>query len=594
MSRLTSRRRWLMIGPWPHPKTGILYYRKTTPSDLLAARDHLAALGIKVSGEIQRSLKTKDQKPAERRYLEIANEVEADWERWRTLLRDGPKELSHKNVMALAGTDAADYVRQNSDNPQLAPGPHTVLAATIANLHAHYARQSLPKGQAVFEFGQELQSVPTGKLPSRLVEILAVEPAGPRREAAEAAARMLLDYRETFGWMRAKKITKGRGLTVTISSRTALGKARSDFQLKAWDTLNSYLRGDYSPPPWVGGLPAFELSAQPQAATSTSQSSGLSLEYLLDHKARTTNIRPKTVADNRTYLKKFAQFIGHDDARRVAKEDVRRWRDSLMKTNLSPKTISDKYLSAVRAVLSHGVKEFDLPFNAASGLADNRPVTASERSKAWSEEEALQILKATFGGSSKALSEPHKRALFWMPWMLAYTGLRASEVAQFRGRHLREENGIPYLLITPADGSTKSGKAWAVGIHKHLIDLGLLDFIRKVGDGPLFYEPYPTSIDPGSIKGRHRAADATKRVGDWITDEVGLEAPLGHPLHAFRHLFTTRSRACGMNKEARDFMMGSRSAADAREGYGDWPPSVLDAEINKLPRFAVEADGWRP
>jgi hypothetical protein len=41
-------------------------------------------------------------------------------------------------------------------------------------------------------------------------------------------------------------------------------------------------------------------------------------------------------------------------------------------------------------------------------------------------------------------------------------------------------------------------------------------------------------------------------------------------------------------------MLGSRSVTDAREGYGDWPPSVLDVEINKLPRFAVEDTGWRP
>jgi integrase len=181
-----------------------------------------------------------------------------------------------------------------------------------------------------------------------------------------------------------------------------------------------------------------------------------------------------------------------------------------------------------------------------------------------------------------------------VPWVLAYTGLRVTEITQFRGRHLREEGGIPHLLITPADGSTKSGNAWAVGIHKHLIELGLLDFIRETGDGPLFYEPYPAGTDLTAIKGKSRALEAGMRVGKWITEEVGIKAPLGRPNHAWRHLFTTRSRACGMDKEARDFMMGSRSGTDAREGYGDWPPAVLDDEINKLPRFSVEDAGWRP
>jgi integrase len=582
-----------MAGPWPHPKTGILYYRKATPPDLLAAKDRLAALGFKVSREIQRSLGTKDQKPAERRYVEIATEVEATWERWRTILSEGPKELSHKNVVALAGADAAEYVRRNSDNPQLAPGPQKLLAVVMANLHAHFVRQSLPEGQAVLDLGQELQSTLTAELPSKIAKLLTVEPAGPRREAARAAADMLVAYRAAYGWQRAKKISGDHGLAVTSSSRKALAKAIGDFQLRAWETLDAYVQGDYREPAWVDGLPPFELSTQPDSAAPTGRRSHLSLEDLLDHKARSTSIRPKTVTDNRAYLKKFAAFLGHDDARRVTKDDVRRWRDSLMETGLSPKTITDRYLSAVRGALTHGVKEFDLPFNPASGIADGRESVAPNGPKGWAEDEAVQILKATFGGSSKALSAPHKRALFWIPWMLAYTGLRVTEAAQLRGRHLLEEDGVPYLLITPADGSTKSGKAWAVGVHTHLIELGFLKFVREIGDGPLFYEPYPAETDLRKVTGKSRPSEAATRVTNWIKDEIGLEAPLGRPNHAWRHLFTTRGRKAGMNESARNFMMGS-GRTDARESYGDWPPSVLDAEINRLPRFKVEDTGWRP
>ncbi len=572
-----------MAGPWPHPKTGILYYRKATPPDLFAARERLADLGVEVSREVQRSLGTKDRKPAERRYTEVSMEVEAEWDRWRALLRDGPTELSHKNVVALAAEDAAGLLQKNSDDPQRAPSPLTIIAATVSNVHAHFSRQSLRDGHEVFELGRQLQELPIAALPGRVAELLSADLEGPLRVLLEAVAASLLTYRQTYGWQRSKRLTTARGLSVSKSSRKALARAVADYRLRAWETLEARLGGDYREPSWLAGRPRFEITVPPSSVSMV----GLSLEHLLDHKAKTTSIRPKTVTDNRAYLRKFAAFLGHDDARRVAKEDVRRWRDSLMEAGLSPKTVTDKYLSAVRAVLSHGVKEFDLPSNVASGIADNRAAADPERSKGWTEEEAVQILAATAKGSSKALSEPHKRAIFWMPWMLAYTGLRAVEVAQFRGRHLREEDGIPSLLITPADGSTKSGQAWAVGVHKHLIDLGLLDFIREVGDGPLFYEPYPAGTDLTAIKGKSRALEAAGRVAKWVTEEVGLGAPLGRPLHAFRHLFTTRSRLCGMDKEARDFMMGSRSGTDAREGYGDWPPVVLDAEVNKLPRFKL-------
>jgi hypothetical protein len=48
-----------------------------------------------------------------------------------------------------------------------------------------------------------------------------------------------------------------------------------------------------------------------------------------------------------------------------------------------------------------------------------------------------------------------------------------------------------------------------------------------------------------------------------------------------------------MDKQTRDYMLGS-GAADAREGYGDWPPTALAREINKLPRFDIKESAWRP
>ncbi len=180
-----------------------------------------------------------------------------------------------------------------------------------------------------------------------------------------------------------------------------------------------------------------------------------------------------------------------------------------------------------------------------------------------------------------------------MPWLCAYTGARVTEITQLRAERLLWQDGVPYLLITPEDGSTKSGKAWLVGIHRHLIDLGLIDMIQAVGSGPLFYAPYPDGTVVTNLP-RHRSSDTAKRVTDWIKEVLGEAAPLGRPNHAWRHTFTTLSRVGNMDKGARDFMMGSRSTTDAREGYGQWPPVVLQREINKLPRIEVKETNWRP
>jgi hypothetical protein len=78
-----------------------------------------------------------------------------------------------------------------------------------------------------------------------------------------------------------------------------------------------------------------------------------------------------------------------------------------------------------------------------------------------------------------------------------------------------------------------------------------------------------------------------------VTEELEVPAPGGKPNHAWRHLFTTLSRLHSLDKQARDYMLGS-GAEDAREGYGDWPPTVLSREIDKLPRFKVKETSWRP
>jgi hypothetical protein len=584
-------RRWRMRGLFKRTGSDIWQGRFRVPERLWRLRGRLRELGVKDLGKAQefgRSTSQQDRDAAGEAYRQMLVAWDAKLDAWQALLDGGPQALSHKQRIALAADHAKAFLAAHEeepfDAPPAAPIPalpsavNLAWAAFVERLDAAGRKALAADLKEYLKSGRDRKS----KLANRLLKKY---PAMGAALGPDLAAGL-----EAMHGADTDAALSGHNLHVDEATRRLLNLEMASFMGAARRGLEARQSDNYDPVLELKQAPPFVAPTALNRPASTD--SGLSLEHLLDHKAKTTSIRPKTVTDNRAYLRKFAAFLGHDDARRVAKEDVRRWRDSLMETGLSPKTITDKYLSAVRAVLSHGVKEFDLPSNAASGIADNRAAADPDRSKGWTEEEAVQILAATAKGSSKALSEPHKRAIFWMPWMLAYTGLRAVEAAQFRGRHLREVDGIPYLLITPADGSTKSGKAWAVGVHKHLIELGLLDLIREVGEGPLFYEPYPADTDLTAIKGKSRALEAAGRVAKWVTEEVGLRAPLGRPLHAFRHLFTTRSRLCGMDKEARDFMMGS-GPVDARECYGDWPPAVLDAEINKLPKFAVKDTGWR-
>ncbi|WP_266034797.1 tyrosine-type recombinase/integrase [Brucella intermedia] len=504
---------------------------------------------------------------------------------WAITLANGPSSLSHKQRLALAADHARAFLARYEDEPHEAPAP------------------SVPPEMS--QEGEEAWDNVTAKLTPREREALALDLRDYLKASEERkhllrprllakhpilAHSLRVDASNWTEMMHGADTDKALGekrLVVDAESRRLLNLEMAIAMDAAERGLEAMRDGDYSPVKELAVAPTFDatISSPPKAATERV----LTLGQLLDHKAKTQNIKNKTVQDTRSHLQKFIAFIEHDDARRVTKEDVRRWRDSLIEEGkLSPKTITDRYISAIRAVLSHGVKEFDLPVNVASGIRDNRASAVPSGSKGYSEEQAIAILRATSGGSVKALSEPHRRAIAWVPWIAAYTGLRVSEITQLLGKRFVEKDGVPYLLITPEDGSTKSGKAWMVGVHQHLLEMGLKELMQSFGDKPVFYEPYPAGTILSEVKGKHRALEAGMRVARWITDEVGIAAPLGRPNHAWRHLHTTRSRLCGMDKEARDFMMGSRSTTDAREGYGDWPPEVLDREINKLPKFKTE------
>lgn len=133
-----------MAGPWPHPKTGIYYYRKATPPDLVAARAELAAFGVKVTKEVHHSLRTRDRRPAEQLYLQVAADQEAEWQRWRQLLRDGPQRLSHKQIIGLAADYSRAFLAKHEDQPFDVPSAPEIpvpsddgaLKATVAKLAA--------------------------------------------------------------------------------------------------------------------------------------------------------------------------------------------------------------------------------------------------------------------------------------------------------------------------------------------------------------------------------------------------------------------------------------------------------------------------
>lgn len=587
--------------------SGVWQGRFYIPSEIWNERDRLIELGVKVgkNQDYLKSLGERTKSVAERVYTDRLQDHQKRMAEWQTLLKLGPVSLDHEQVVAIAGNAALEFVRQYKANPKALPVPMTFIRFAFGWLAMAIKQDGtffVYMGDPVADFLEEVEAISLPALPDFITRERGKEIGPYRTLFLDYLTQILVVYRDQMGRDLVSSALESHVLAVTEDSRGELDRAGAVFAGRALEALQTRLIDmDYTSPAWEAGVPPLKLPAGGTPHRKGRATNPFDLFRLLEHKASTSSSSAKTLALYAGSVRRFKEFVGHSDASRVTKANVREWRDSMIAEGLSPATVNRKHLAAIGAILEHAVREFDLGENVAHGIRDGRDTTSTFVKKDYSREIVTDILAATFKGSEKSgLSMPHRRAIFWLPWLMAYTGLRAGEVAQLQGRSVLEERGVHYLLITPDDGSTKSRRAWATGLHAHLLELGFLQFVRSVGDGPLFYAPYASGTSLQGIK-NPRWEQSYKRVGEWIRDELGIAAPLGRSNHAFRHAMTTASRGGAeedawerLDKEARDYMLGSRPKMDAREGYGNWPPGVLSREINKLPRFKVMDPGTRP
>ncbi len=76
---------------------------------------------------------------------------------------------------------------------------------------------------------------------------------------------------------------------------------------------------------------------------------------------------------------------------------------------------------------------------------------------------------------------------------MAYSGARVNELTQLRGEDVfsRRIGGdeVWVMRITPEAGRVKTRKARDVPLYPHIVEHGFIDFVKRKGSGPLFYDP---------------------------------------------------------------------------------------------------------
>lgn len=283
-------------------------------------------------------------------------------------------------------------------------------------------------------------------------------------------------------------------------------------------------------------------------------------------------------------IKDLRKFLKHDDVNKITRRNLLDWRDEKIKT-LSPKTVSDVYLAAVRALLTWAQANDLIQHNPADKVSQEVPKKIRNREKGFTQDEAILIIKNTTAHKPKDTGNPrttesaHMTATInWVPLICAFTGARPSEITQARAEDFRAEGDFFVLRISPDAGTVKTGVYRDVPLHPQVIDLGLMDFIAGKA-GPLFHAN-DQHKDPA------RAAKVMSgKLGGWLQDKnlVPKDVP---PNYGWRHRFKTLTNEVEISVRVADAIQGhpGKTAAD---NYGDVTLKARWNAIQKIPHLPL-------
>lgn len=514
-----------MSRPTKHPKTGVYQFRKAVPERLRP---------ILGKTEVKRSLGTKDPQEAKRRHAEVSARIEAEWsdlERLERLKGESAKPIPHREIVALAGVVYRQWREMMADEPG------------EPDVWQHVIRLNGEAAEA-------------GKLE---------EWFGP------AVDRLLADHH----------------LKIDEASRTRLLTEVAKAHTEAAEALQRQAEGDYRPDPVEARFPPLGLSNEARDKPAAKPVGKVGLTELLEGwwiEAKATGRTISTYESYRSTIEKLKGFLGHDDASRVTEEDVIAFKDMRLKevnprTNkpISPKTVKDSDLTALKSVFAWAMANRKLPSNPAKDVTVKIGKKVKLREKSLTDAEAAAVFKHALNYQGKP-REGAKVTLAkrWVPLLCAYTGARLGEMVQLRKQDVRLEGGIWVLTITPEAGTVKDKEVREVPLHEHLVELGFPAMVGQEKGTYLFLDEPRNEAD---LRGKWQTVK--NRVSEFVR-EVVTDKDVA-PNHGWRHRFKTVGMDAGIDGRVLDAICG-HAPSTVGEAYGNVTLKAKADAMARMPR----------
>ncbi|MER8546480.1 tyrosine-type recombinase/integrase [Mesorhizobium sp. M1169] len=492
---------------------------------------------------VRRSLKTKDQREAGRRVHDKVAEIERDFDQHRAKIK-AATETQPAQVPAPTPQSFADLGRQYGR--EIAERQLTARAdlyeASLANSEDFWrgkTEEQLPTFPDEFNYFDKL--VADGDLDRAVGYII--------REKAKARIADLKRMVDTgdMGELLALAEERQPGLERKAHVALALTLARAEIA-----ALQNSLSGD---------LDDHLTTPEADRASTTPTLPPVSLDALFDKWKVETKPSASTLSTWRGIIKSLKAALPDkaDDAGSITPEDLIKWKDDLVESGKTAKTINASYLACIRTVFNYGVTNRLVATNPGTGVKVSGGKGGSKGSTqriGYTNDEVARLL-------TLSRKETHP-ALRWLPWLAAQTGSRISEVAQLWGSFVKKADGIHYLDIkaAPDAGSIKEDVSErTVPLHPQLIEDGFLEFVQARGDGPLFY-----GKSSGDREKKHASKGVSNRLGTWIR-ENGFNDKRIDPNHGLRHWFKTHADDVGIQDRMVDKLQGHAPSTEAAKYY---------------------------
>ena len=253
------------------------------------------------------------------------------------------------------------------------------------------------------------------------------------------------------------------------------------------------------------------------------------------------------------------------------------WRDSLTQ-RLAPKTALTR-VRAGRTLYYYALVNEKFGDPRPADAFEGVTVAGAKSAKSSRTEFSLENLIKIFASPQPALSDipaaSGAHAALWTPLLALFMGARREEMMGLLTDEVAELNGIWFLDLK--DNGLRPLKRGTlphrVPIHKMLIELGFLDYVRAAkaaGVNRLF---------PGLVNSKRSAAFVIAEIKRRICPPLGLK----QDIHSFRHTFITAERNVPLVSAIENALVGHKIAPGVHGNYGSPAGlAILKTEIDRI------------